>query len=300
MSEVPPPPPLAPPDRDLVEGALARAALAADGEPRGALADDAVWLALMALGGRVRDGLARLLAGTFWGGAAPADAARARGALALLLREQAADVDAGAAERTTATLACVALGCADEAAGRLLQQGLAQLELLSVVRQIPVAARVRRLALEFRFRRLDALPARFVARVQDLLERLDQEALLAVTLRDRAAPEARSRALFHAALAGGDPRLGGLLEALLRAGRPVAARELARVWGQGADARQVAAACGRLARALDGGPWALSRARGRWGLVSSTRAGAGSARARGSGSRGSGGRAPRSGGGTPS
>lgn len=270
--------PLDAPDRALIEAVLARAGLAHEGEPRAALADDAVWLALMALGGRARPALRRLLAGTFWadepGRDAPApappgrplDPGRVRVALALILRDRAADRETGAAERTASALACVALGCADAAAGRVLQQGLAQLELLDIVRQVPVAARVRRLALEFRFCRLDAIPARFVARVQDLLERLDREALLAVSLRDRASPEERSRALLRSALVGGDPRLGALLEALARAGRPLAARELARVWGGGSDARQAAAACGRLARALDGGPWRVRKAKGGWTL----------------------------------
>ncbi|MCO5172393.1 MAG: hypothetical protein M9894_39350 [Planctomycetes bacterium] len=272
--------PLAPPERRLVDAVLARAALGRDDDPRAALADEAAWLALMALGGRVRGDLERLLAGTWWADArreapddapapaagAPESARRIRAALALLLREQAAERDTGAAERATAALACVALGCADPAAGRLLQQGLAHLELLDIVKQIPIAARVRALALEFRFRRLGAVPARFVAKVQDLLERLDREGLLAVALRDRAAPEARSHDLFRLALADGDPGLKALLDALAAAERPLSARDLALALGDGATAREVGAACGRLARALEGGPWTLTRAKGRWAL----------------------------------
>lgn len=279
--------PLAPPERRLVDAVLALAGLGRGGDPRAALADEAAWLALMALGGRVAGDLERLLAGTWWAGragpaAGPADvvadaadddepgevtsAGRARAALALLLREQAAERDTGAAERATAALACVALGCADPAAGRLLQQGLAHLELLDIVKQIPIAARVRALVLEFRFRRLGAVPARFVARVQDLLERLDREGLLAVALRDRAAPEAQARELFHLALADGDPGLKALLDALTAAGRPLTARELAPALGDGATARAVGTACARLARALEGGPWTLARAKGRWTL----------------------------------
>lgn len=269
--------PLAPPERRLVDAVLALAGLGRGGDPRAALADEAAWLALMALGGRVAGDLERLLAGTWWAGHAVAgdvegepgevtSAGRARAALALVLREQAAERDAGAAERATAALACVALGCADPATGRLLQQGLAHLELLDIVKQIPIAARVRALVLEFRFRRLGAVPARFVARVQDLLERLDREGLLAVALRDRAAPEAQARELFHLALADGDPGLKALLDALTAAGRPLTARELAPALGDGATARAVGAACARLARALEGGPWTLARAKGRWTL----------------------------------
>jgi hypothetical protein len=197
-------------DRDLVERALARAALGASVDPRGALAEEAAWLALLALGARVREDLEALAAGRWWaraGGLEPdaqaaEDDARARLALGLLLRQHAADREVGAGERAVSALAAVALGCADAEAGRALQAGLSQLDLLDIVRQIPVAARVRALALEFRFRRLgERLPAKFVGRVQDLLERLDREGLLGVALRDRASPEERQRALVEAALA---------------------------------------------------------------------------------------------------
>jgi hypothetical protein len=316
-------------ERALVDEAVARAALGAEGDPRGALAEDATWLALMTLGARTRDDLVRLLDGSYWsdvvGVVAPAAATttppgpgRVRTALALILRAQAAERDTGAAERAAAALACVALGCADPAVGQLLQQGLAQLELLDIVKQIPVAARVRTLALEFRFRRLDALPARFVARVQDLLERLDREGLFAVALRDRTSPEARAAALRLAALAGGDARQASLLAALRRAPGPLGADALVAacaaeapgLWSNGAAGRRaVTAALERLAQALDGLPLTLRRARGRWALVAGTTppreraptaGGGGSGRSRASRSRGSGGRGPRSGRGTPS
>jgi hypothetical protein len=269
-------------EREQVERVLARVAFGQDGDPRGAHADDAAWLALTALGARVKDEVERLLAGTWWQerlrgervDAGDGAGGRDRVALALLLRAHAADRETGAAERTACALACLAIGCADEEAGRALQHGLAHLDLLDIVKQIPVAARVRTLALEFRFRRLgDRLPAKVVARVQDLLERFDREGLLGVALRDRASPEQRARALEVVALAGGDPALASLLRALLRG--PADAKTLAAAcaddapaaWPK-ADARAVARACGRLAKALADGPWRVRKQGATWALVS--------------------------------
>lgn len=98
----------------------------------------------------------------------------------------AADVQVGAAERALCALACVALGSADPPSGLLLQPGLGGLRLLEIVEQIPVAAQIRQLLLEFRHTPLDReVPATFLARIEDLLERFDGEKLTAVRLADR-------------------------------------------------------------------------------------------------------------------
>lgn len=104
----------------------------------------------------------------------------------------AADAQVGAAERALCALACVALGSADPPSGLLLQPGLGGLRLLEIVDQIPIAAQIRQLLLEFRHTPLDReVPATFLARIEDLLERIDGEKLTAVRLTDRvAAPPA--------------------------------------------------------------------------------------------------------------
>lgn len=246
--------------------------------PHEQLAADAVWLAVSALGERARPGLERVLDGSFWRrllrpgestGAPGGSTDRARAAVALLLLEAAADPDIGAAERVAAALACLALGCADPDAGAAVQRGLGDLRLLDLVRQIPVAARVRALAMEFRFRNLERrLPAAFVARVQDLLERLDAEALLAVRLLDRTGAR-RGDVGLQALVRSASPRLTSMARALARADGPMAdpaalaaacAAEAPDLWGRWtgpAATEQAVATYAELKAALAGSPFRL-------------------------------------------
>lgn len=166
-----------------MSAAIAAMALPRQEDPRAALAETAVWLALVNLGPRTPQELAAL--------ALPpaAEPLVARVAVGVLLERCAADVLVGAAERALCALASVALGCADPAAGRELQPGLGGLRLLEIVEQIPVAAQIRLLLLEFRHLRLaPEVPAAFLARVEDLLERFDVERLTGARLEDRAPP----------------------------------------------------------------------------------------------------------------
>lgn len=166
-----------------MSAAIAGLALPRQEDPRAALAETAVWLALANLGPRAAQELAAL-------GIPPgADALVARVGVGVLLQRCAADVLVGAAERALCALASVALGCADPATGRELQPGLGGLRLLEIVEQIPVAAQIRLLLLEFRHLRLaPEVPAAFLARVEDLLERFDVERLTGARLEDRAPP----------------------------------------------------------------------------------------------------------------
>ncbi len=222
------------PAADLIGATLARLDLGADGAPHEQLALDAVWLALTALGERVRAPLEQVVAGTFWEAVlqgrwpepgteplSPAPigtAGRPRVAVALILLRAAGEPDGGAAERTAAALACTALGVADPDAGAAVQRGLGDLRLLELISTVPVAARVRSLALEFRYRNLERrLPAKFVARVQDLLERLDAESLLAVRLADCLGPSRREVTAIAALVRSASPRVTSLTRALSRA-----------------------------------------------------------------------------------
>lgn len=209
-------------------GVLEAMALQGEGDPRGALAETAIWLALENLGERAADELAAARSGSWWSAAWP-DGAEAldphppplliRIAVGVVLQRCAADWRLGAAERTLCALASVALGCCDPEAGRALQPGLGGLGLLELADKIPVAAQVRTLLLEFRHLRLDQdVPAAFVARIEDLLERFDRERLTAARLEDklpgpREAEELRLAALIRSRA----PRLIGLLRVLLRA-----------------------------------------------------------------------------------
>ena len=186
-----------PPDDEHARYALAGRTIAALGldDSQGGLAhlaESALWLALLNQGDALRDDLEALLDGAAWdplfGGAAPRvvrpDLNRA--ALGLLLQRRAGAPDAGAAERTLAALAALCLACVDPDTGRRLQRGFGRLKLLDVVEQIPTALPTRMLALEFRHMGLaDApIPPAFVARLEDVFERLDALGLLRVRLSD--------------------------------------------------------------------------------------------------------------------
>jgi hypothetical protein len=275
---------------DLIGATLARLDLGADGAPHEQLALDAVWLALTALGERVRAPLAELVAGTFWEAVlqgrwpepgtdplSPAPvgtAGRPRVAVALVLLRAAGEPDGGAAERTAAALACTALGVADPDAGAAVQRGLGDLRLLELVSTVPVAARVRSLALEFRYRNLERrLPAKFVARVQDLLERLDAESLLAVRLADCLGPARREGTAIAALVRSASPRVTSLTRALSRAAArddgPLRTREALleaclaeapdtwRRFDRAQGLREVELAYEALGRALEGSSFAL-------------------------------------------
>lgn len=111
--------------------------------------------------------------------------------MALILLRAAGEPDGGAAQRTAAALACTALGVADPDAGAAVQRGLGDLRLLGSYSTVPVAARVRAWPSSPLPEPRAAPAAKFVARVQDLLERLDAESLLAVRLaRTASAPRA--------------------------------------------------------------------------------------------------------------
>lgn len=275
---------------DLIAATLARLDLGADGAPHEQLALDAVWLALMALGERVRAPLEEVVAGTFWEAVlqgrwpepgteplSPAPvgtAGRPRVAVALILLRAAGEPDGGAAERTAAALACTALGVADPDAGAAVQRGLGDLRLLELVSTVPVAARVRSLALEFRYRNLERrLPAKFVARVQDLLERLDAESLLAVRLADCLGPSRREVTAIAALVRSASPRVTSLTRALSRAAArdagPLRSREALldaclaeapdtwRRFDRAQGLREAEAAYAALAGALEGSSFSL-------------------------------------------
>lgn len=217
----PQPEPYQPLDEDLVARVLAHVDLSEADSPHMHLAESAVWLALSNLGDRVRDDLVLLLAGDAWrcvrADRAVTDPPLQRLALGLLLQREAAAPGAGVAARAAAALAAVALGCADPRAGAGLQRGFARLRLLEITEQIPVALPIRMLALEFRHLTLPAvIPSDFVARVEDLLDRLDAQALLPVALSDH--PDERS------ADAPGEAHLEALLQT-----RAPSLRSLARV-----------------------------------------------------------------------
>lgn len=274
---------------DLIAATLARLDLGADGAPHEQLALDAVWLALTALGERVRAPLEEVVAGTFWEAVlqgrwpepgteplSPAPvgtAGRPRVAVALVLLRAAGEPDGGAAERTAAALACTALGVADPDAGAAVQRGLGDLRLLELVSTVPVAARVRSLALEFRYRNLERrLPAKFVARVQDLLERLDAESLLAVRLADCLGPARREVTAIAALVRSASPRVTSLTRALSRAaarGEALRSREALldaclaeapdtwRRFDRAQGLREAEAAYAALAGALEGSSFSL-------------------------------------------
>lgn len=263
-----------------------------EGDPRGVLAETAIWLALENLGPRAGEELAAARSGSWWSAAWP-DGAEAlaphpppllvRIAVGVVLQRCAGNFVLGASERTLCALASVALGCADPEAGRALQPGLGGLGLLELIDKIPVAAQVRTLLLEFRHLRLDQdVPAPFVARIEDLLERFDREKLTAARLEDRLPGPREAEELRMAALVRSrSPRLLGLLRVLLRAPggftelEPLlaACREDApAAWEMVVDGRAAAAlesAYGQLRERLQGTSLRLKpRAEG-WGISTS-------------------------------
>lgn len=185
------------------------------------LAEAAVWLALMNLELELEEPLEDWLLGLSWEAIAPGRASRdpflQRLALGLVLQEGARQPGAPAAARALAALATLALGCADPAAGARLQRGCASLGLLPLVDQVPVALPIRALALEFRHLPLgEGPPPAFVARIEDLLDRLDATGLLGVRLSDHPAVRddpalPRWEALLHTRA----PSLLGLARVLL-------------------------------------------------------------------------------------
>jgi hypothetical protein len=163
------------------------------------LAETALWLALANLDLELGPVLDRWLEGRAWEhlfpGANPESPlgklqvpSLQRLALGLALLDAARRPGTPASARALAALAAVALGCADPPTGRRLQPAAAELGLLPLTEQVPVALPIRQLVLEFRHLdlRQDPGPA-FVARVEDLLDRLDRTELLGVRLQDHPA-----------------------------------------------------------------------------------------------------------------
>ena len=265
--------------------------------PQQQLTEAALWLAIVNLGEHVRPELERLLAGETWRVLRPkagavCSPALNRIALGLVLQELAATPASGTAERVLSALAVMALGCADPEAGLRLQRGFGKLRLLELVDQIPVAAQVRTLTLEFRNlplrRKLRAgeepVPVAFAARVEDLLDRLDAESLLRFAIADQ--PGRREEALglseegLVAALIGSRaPTLHALLEVLLAAEATCGSGEtlLARchehaptVWGPASEAElaELGRRYDELRQILTTTPFSLRpRAGGEWGLA---------------------------------
>jgi hypothetical protein len=156
------------------------------------LAEQALWLTALNADDKLVVELEQLLAGAAWDPVfgdrdqppAISGPFMQRLALGILLQRRTADKGPGAAQRTLAALAALALCCADPKVGRRLRRGFGRLDLMAVTEQIPVAMRVRMLALEYRHLPPNDAPPPplFVARVEDLLERLDGLRLLAHTL----------------------------------------------------------------------------------------------------------------------
>ncbi len=240
----------------VVEQALARLELGRDAEgEHAALAHDALWLALVSLGEEVRPELEALLAGEVWspllGPEAPPlrDPLLDRVALGLIAQRHAARAGAGVAQRAAAALAAAALCCADPRVGLRLQPGFGRLRLLEIVEQIPVALPIRALTLELRhlpLRTEPRVPPALIARVEDLLDRLDAQGLLPASLADHPdaadveAPGWTSDALLAALLPGRARALRSLARVVLPAPAPFT------------DAEALLAAC----RAADPRLWA--------------------------------------------
>ena len=272
---------------ELAGQALGALDLGERGTPAELLAEAALWLALANLEHATGEDLEAICDGTWWRSRFPVandDAnadppALARTATGRVLLRCAAEPEVGAAERAAAALGVVALGCADAEVGLSLQRGLGNLRLLDIVQQIPLAARIRTLAQEFRHHPLEReLPgAQFLARVEDLLERLDREQLLARGLRDR--PRDEAVADLQALLRTRSPHQLSLGRVLL-AGAWFADREALldacladapRLWGRlprDAGARRVESLYGELRARLERTSWALRpRSGGGYGLL---------------------------------
>lgn len=179
------------------------------------LAETALWLALANLDMELGQALEDWLAGHAWdhlfpkaatGGFQPGalqTPALQRLALGLLLLAAARRPGTPASARAMAALASVALGCADPPTGRRLQPACAELGLLPLTEQVPVALPIRQLVLEFRHLDLRQSPSpAFVARIEDLLDRLDRTELLGVRLQDHPAARADSAQAWWTALVG--------------------------------------------------------------------------------------------------
>ena len=182
------------------------------------LAETALWLALANLDLELGPFMERWLAGRAWehlfagaGEVTPAEGPLARLqvpslqrlALGLALLDAARRPGTPASARALAALAAVALGCADPPTGRRLQPAAAELGLLPLTEQIPVALPIRQLVLEFRHLNLrqDPGPA-FMARIEDLLDRIDRTDLLGVRLQDHPAVVADPAQAWWTALVG--------------------------------------------------------------------------------------------------
>ncbi|MGE0706815.1 MAG: hypothetical protein AB7N76_06380 [Planctomycetota bacterium] len=206
---------------EQVEQAIACLGLAEAESAHQHLAEAAIWLALSNLDLELNEGLGAWLEGSAWAPLAPGrgplrDPLLQRVALGLLLQRGARMPGAPAAARVAAALGAAALTCADPAAGIRLQRGFASLGLLPVTEQVPVALPVRALVLELRHLDLRAgVPAGFVARIEDLLDRLDATGLLGIRLSDH--PDVREDErlpLWEALLATRAPTLIGLARLL--------------------------------------------------------------------------------------
>lgn len=206
---------VAPPARPAIRGFLAehlrrvgavtaRLGLAEAERSHDHLAETALWLALANLDLELGAVLDRWLEGRAWEhlfgdareGVAPGAGPLAklqvpnlqRLALGLALLDAARRPGTPASARALAALAAVALGCADPPTGRRLQPAAADLGLLPLTEQVPVALPIRQLVLEFRHLDLRHEPGpAFMARVEDLLDRLDRTELLGVRLEDHPA-----------------------------------------------------------------------------------------------------------------
>lgn len=225
------PSPKEPPARPAIRGFLAehlervgavtaRLGLAEAERSHDHLAETALWLALANLDLELGPVLERWLAGRAWehlfpGAEASAPLAKLqvpslqRLALGLALLDAARREGTPASARVLAALAAIALGVADPPTGRRLQPAAAELGLLPLTEQVPVALPIRQLVLEFRHLDLRQEPGpAFVARVEDLLDRLDRTELLGVRLQDHpAATRDPSRAWWTALVGSRSPNL---------------------------------------------------------------------------------------------
>ncbi|MBL4845530.1 MAG: hypothetical protein JKY65_08395 [Planctomycetes bacterium] len=170
------------------------------------LASTALWLALANLDVELGPSIERWLAGSAWDHVfpdAPQTPALQRLALGLSLLDAARRPGTPASARALAGLAAVALGCANPPTGRRLQPACAELGFLPLTEQVPVALPIRQLILEFRHLDLRQSPApAFVARVEDLPDRLDRTELLGVRLTDHPAAILDPSSAWWTALVG--------------------------------------------------------------------------------------------------
>ena len=184
------------------------------------LAESALWLALANLDRELGEFLQTWLAGEAWEHLVPGAGATPelqRLALGLQLLGAARSPGAPASARVLAALAAVALGTADPPTGRGLQPACADLDLLPLTEQVPVALAIRALVFEFRHLDLRQAPEpRFVAQIEDLLDRLDRTELLALRLSDHPALRRDEDYTWWCALVGSrSPQLVGLAQLAL-------------------------------------------------------------------------------------